>query len=94
MSFLTLTHQLLHELGEDATVRVTHAHCVLVDIDARLVDATELELVHQVVVHLFGVYCHARLTGVERSVNDRQDLPERSGFSIFSWFSLPTLTAI
>ena len=65
--FLALTHQLLHELGEDATVRVTHAHGVLVDIDARLVDATELELVHQVVVHLFGVYCHARLTGVERS---------------------------
>ena len=48
-------------------MRVTHAHGVLVDIDARLVDATELELVHQVVVHLFGVYCHARLTGVERS---------------------------
>ena len=65
--FLALTHQLLHELGEDATVRVTHAHGVLVDIDARLVDATELELVHQVVVHLFAVQAASELHVVERS---------------------------
>ena len=34
---------------------VAHAHCVLVDVDARLVDASELEFVHQVVVHLLAV---------------------------------------
>ena len=50
---------------EDAAVRVAHAHGILVDIDAGLVDAAELELVHQVVVHLFAVYLHAGLVRVE-----------------------------
>ena len=61
--FLALTHQLLHELGEDATVRVTHAHGVLVDIDARLVDATELELVQEGLAYRFTPFDTSK-TGV------------------------------
>ena len=48
-------------------MRVTHAHGILIDVDARFVDAAELELVHQVVVHLFAVYFHTQLVGIEWS---------------------------
>ena len=46
---------------------VAHTHHVLVDVYARLVDAAELELFHQVVVHLFAVNLAVQLFRIERS---------------------------
>ena len=64
---LALAYQLLHELGEDTAMRVTHTHRILVNVDTRLVDTTELELVHQVVVHLFAINLHTQFVRIERS---------------------------
>ena len=46
---------------------VAHTHHVFVDIDARFLDAAKLELVHQVVVHLFAVDLAVQLIRIERS---------------------------
>ena len=46
---------------------VAHTHYVFVDVDARFLDAAELELVHQVVVHLFAVDLAVQLVRIERS---------------------------
>ena len=64
---LTFFDKLSYELREDTAVRVAHTHHVLVDVDTRLVDAAELELVHQVVVHLFTVDLAVQLVRIERS---------------------------
>ena len=47
-------------------MRVAHTHHVLVDIDTRFVDTAELELVHQVVVHLFAVNLAVQFVRIER----------------------------
>ena len=52
-------------MREDTAVRVAHAHHVLVDIDTRFVDTAELELVHQVVIHLFAVYLAVQFVRIE-----------------------------
>ena len=49
-----------------SAVCVAHTHHVLVDIDTRLVDTAELELVHQVVVHLFAVNLAVQFVRNER----------------------------
>ena len=65
------------QLGKDAAMGVAHAHHVLVDVDAGFVDASELELVHQVVVHLFTVDRAApELVRIERSEAVCRDPPE------------------
>ena len=59
--------ELTYKLREDTAVRVAHAHHVLVNVDTRFVDTAELELVHQVVVHLFTVDLAVQLVRIERS---------------------------
>ena len=47
---VTLADEFESQAGHDATMGVTHAHNSLVEIDTLLVDASELEAVHDVVV--------------------------------------------
>ena len=65
--FFAFLDELSHQLREDAAVCVAHTHHVLVDVDSRLVDTAELELVHQVVVHLFTVDFAVQFVRLERS---------------------------
>ena len=65
--FLTLSYELRCQLREQAAVGVAHAQNGLVEIEIGIVDATELEAVHHVVIHLLGVDTLACLLGVERS---------------------------
>ena len=46
---------------------VAHAQDGFIQIDVRIVDSSELELVHQVVVHLFAVQAASELHVVKRS---------------------------
>ena len=45
---------------------LAHTHHSLVDIDIRVVDSSELELVHQVIVHFLAVDACVQPGGVER----------------------------
>ena len=53
--FLAFVHQFQCQFGHGTTVGVAHAHYRLVEVDARLVDATELEAVHHVVIGLLCI---------------------------------------
>ena len=53
--FFTLVNEFECQFGHDATVGITHAHHRLVQIDAFLVDASEFEAVHDVVVSALSV---------------------------------------
>ena len=46
---------------------MTHTHRILINVDTRLVDTTELELVHQVVVHLFTINLYTQFVCIEWS---------------------------
>ena len=53
---LAFLDQLLGQLGETHAVRVAGAHHGLIDVDFRIGNVAVAELLHEVVVHAFGVY--------------------------------------
>ena len=64
---LAFAYQLANELWEDTAVRITHTHSILINIDTFLINSTEFELVHQVVVHLFAIQLDTSLFSIKRS---------------------------
>ena len=52
---LSLRDEVHGQRGEESTMGVTHAHNCLVEIDTLLIDTTELELIHYVVVGLLCI---------------------------------------
>ena len=53
--FLAFFYELACQLHEQTTMSIAHTVYCLVKIDIRIIYSTELELVHQVIVHLFRV---------------------------------------
>ena len=64
---LAFLDELASHLYEHAAMGLSHTHHGFIQVDVVLVDASELELVHQVVVHLFTIDAGIELRGIERS---------------------------
>ena len=65
--FLAFLYQLAGKLDKHTAVCQAHAHDCLVNIDIRIVNASELKLVHQVVIHFFRIDACVECCGIERS---------------------------
>ena len=48
-------------------MRITHTHSILINIDTFLINSTEFELVHQVVVHFFAIQLDTCFFSIKRS---------------------------
>jgi len=64
---LAFLDKLASHLHEHTSMGLSHTEYGFVQVDVILVNTTELELVHQVVIHLFAVQTGIELGGIERS---------------------------